>query len=134
MRLILKRISESPSETFGVLINAETGLPICVTLELPFLQNRQNVSAIPTGTYVCKSYSSKNHNEVYQITNVPGRSGILFHKGNTVTNILGCILVGSEYGNIGSKPAVLNSAKAMQKLKAVVLQNPFILTVKSNCF
>lgn len=76
------------------------------TLERPWLDNRPNVSCIPKGTYPLRkkrggtyyrSYSSPErfgHPYVVEVAKVPGRSAILFHGGNTIEDIEGCILPG----------------------------------------
>jgi hypothetical protein len=70
------------------------GERLCYCLELPDRENRRNVSRIPAGQYVCKRVRSARFGETFEITNVPGRSGILFHVGNFPTDTHGCILLG----------------------------------------
>lgn len=130
MRLRLKRISESILCTMGVLVNEGTGLPICLTLELPNKGNQKDISCIPKGVYSCGFYSSPKYLGVYQVKNVPNRSAILIHIGNTVEDIEGCILVGSEFGTLGGNPAVLSSQIALSKLKKVVVDRDFDLIIE----
>ena len=51
-------------------------------------------------------------NTTFEVLDVPNRSGILFHMGNTVDDTKGCILVASYYGVLNSLPAVLHSYAA----------------------
>lgn len=69
----------------------------CFTLELPYVDNQHNISCIPTMGYYCSLYSSKKFGLVFKVLNVPNREGILFHKGNTVKDTHGCILLGNNY-------------------------------------
>jgi len=101
-------------------------------LERPWLDNRNNVSCIPPGDYECdfmaRSGSGKYRN-VYWLRSVPGRSGILMHSGNVVDHTLGCLIIGMRRGNLGGKPAVLNSRTALRRLVADVEKKPFTLTI-----
>lgn len=129
-RLILKRISNNPHLTAGVLLSLDTGLPICFTLENPYLLNKRNVSCIPVGTYVCAPYNSERYKNCYVVTNVPDRDNIIFHIGNTEKDTKGCILPGLSFGELRSVPAVLNSGKAMDKIRGIIGENRFYLTVE----
>ncbi len=114
----LLRITKT-NQTFGVLLD-ENDLPICLTLELPWRENKRNSSCIPIGIYQCDLVKNDKFKEVYQISNVENRSGILIHPGNTISDSQGCILLGKEFGEINGKPAVLKSVLAFQRLKEIV--------------
>ena len=93
--LTLKRITKHhPDGTFGVIL-AEDETPICCTIERPWLNNAPGISCIPVGEYICKKRPSSNHfpYEKYEVTGVPNKTDILFHKGNTIEDSKGCILV-----------------------------------------
>ena len=97
--------------TFGVLMLED--LPQILTLELPFKDNKRNESCIPEGRYICDRFNSaKVSGQTFLITEVPGRSGILFHHGNTAKDTEGCIIVGSEFGFIDGQYGVVGSKKA----------------------
>jgi hypothetical protein len=109
----ITRVGGSPEHgTFGIL--TIDGMPECVTLEDYWRSNSKNVSCIPTGQYVCKRYVSSNHPNTFEVTNVEGRSHILFHSGNTHADTEGCILLGSRIGNLGSSKAILESRLAFR--------------------
>lgn len=91
LKATLQRISSSCSHTTGKL--SFNGFQ-CHTLELPWRNNRRNTSCIPCGTYICRRIKSPKFGETFEICNVPGRSGILFHKGNTTKDSRGCVLLG----------------------------------------
>jgi hypothetical protein len=116
LNLLLKRVCTSDKGTFGVLSNE--GIPLCVTCELPWKNNQRKISCIPTGIYHCKPYSSAKYPDVWEVTNVPNRDAILMHKGNTIKDIQGCILVGQSFGMLKDLPAVLNSGIAFTSLQA----------------
>ena len=70
-----------------------------VTLEEEDRGNQRNISAIPPGAYVCRRsrYHAGGY-DTYEVTDVPGRSRILFHIGNTEEDTAGCILLGERLG------------------------------------
>jgi len=129
----LKRIVNRVDGTFGViLLNT---LPIAVCLERPWLDNRRGESCIPTGSYTAKRILSPKFGDTFEITNVPDRQHILFHKGNILEDSHGCIILG-EYYNIWStgKCSVASSGDAftefMKRLKDV---DEFTVSI-TNCY
>ena len=66
------------------------------TLELPWLDNKKGVSCIPTGTYPMEWTWSPRHKKEYWRIYVPGRRGILIHRGNYLRDTSGCVLVGKR--------------------------------------
>lgn len=66
------------------------------TLELPWLENKKAVSCIPVGEYLMVWGWSPRFKKNFWRIGVPGRTGILIHKGNTLKDTSGCILVGTE--------------------------------------
>jgi hypothetical protein len=125
----LIRLEESKEGTFGVLkINKEV---FCLTLEQNDEENQINKSSIPAQQYICERVNSPKYGDTFEVSAVPGRSQILFHSGNFIEHTKGCILLGSEFGKINNKRAILNSSKAfsrfMEKLKN---ETSFHLTIK----
>ena len=114
-KLSLHRVSQTPDETFGVLIRND--VPLCLTLEDPWKNNERNVSCIPAGRYQCAPHNGSRYKNVWILENVPGRSAILIHQGNTNDDTQGCILVGQKFGTLDEKNAVLHSRIALEKLK-----------------
>jgi hypothetical protein len=91
--LTLKRFESCKSGVFGVL-TLPTGQEY-YTLEEEQLGNKPRVSCIPAGTYTCqRSHFNKGGYECFEVLNVPGRSQIKIHKGNTEEDIEGCIVLG----------------------------------------
>jgi hypothetical protein len=112
--ITLKRIAMGEHGTFGVLLEGDT--PFALTLERPWLGNRKDVSCIPEGGYLCKRTVSPKFGNTFEVTGVEGRSHILFHGGNTAYDSQGCILVGSRFGSIGERAALLKSKEALSEL------------------
>jgi hypothetical protein len=73
----------------------------CKTLELPWKDNKHKISCIPVGTYDVIKFDSPHNGNVFLLQNVPDRGDIEIHAGNYHTDILGCILVGKGYEDIG---------------------------------
>jgi hypothetical protein len=62
---------------------------------------------------------------------VPGRSYILFHKGNTDDNTEGCILLGQYYGKLAGNRAILNSGNTFDEfMKILDGYDEFSLTIR----
>ncbi len=129
MKALLFRDVFLPGATLGSLI---IGGRWFRTLEPPWQDNRTNESCIPAGEYECsfveRSASGKFRN-VWWVRDVPGRSGILLHSGNTVSASRGCALLGLYRGWIAGQPAVLNSRSGMAELLRVVGTEGFDLQI-----
>lgn len=109
------------------------------TLELPWLDNINGKSCIPTGTYkVVWSLSPRLHKYTYAIIDVPGRAGIRIHGGNLagsvpkyISHSLGCPLMGMRVGQINGQRAVLASQIALRKFENMMDRKNFILEIKN---
>ena len=100
--------------TFGVLLIQ--GAAFCVTLELPWRMNEQNISCIPASQYVAIRVPSEKFREVFLLQDVPGRGGIEIHPGNDIKDTEGCIIVASEFGKLRfDARAVLNSMETFNR-------------------
>lgn len=102
MNALLQRIADTPFGVFGYLdLRAADGAPqgrFC-TGEDDWLDNRSQVSCIPAGLYVCRrTVHHKTGEPTFEITGVPGRSRILIHPGNTEEDVMGCVMVGTDFG------------------------------------
>lgn len=99
MKFILARQPGSSKFTWGTILNGD--VPICTTLELPWLDNQRGISCIPEGTYNCipliDHLTDSGHlfGRCIRVLDVPNRDGILIHPGNHISDTHGCILVGS---------------------------------------
>jgi len=118
--------------TFGaLLLNSQL---FCTTLEPADLLNRINVSSIPAQQYMCYRFSSEDHPDTFQVMNVPARTGILFHSGNTDDDTAGCILLGQykeKFGYTKNHRMVYNSGDTFKMFMEVMDgQEKFHLTIK----
>lgn len=130
----------SSEGTFGILTVFEDSSPLLslFTGELPWRDNLPKKSCIPKGKYECQPWNSKKYPNTYNVMDVPGRTAILIHAGNFcgnrdegfLSNVEGCILVGTKFGSISGQQAVLSSKIAMSRLRNVLGSNFFELSVE----
>ncbi len=123
----LIRLEETAEGTLGVLkVNKEA---FCCTLEPADRENAKNVSSIPAQQYLCEVHDSPKFGITHLVRNVPGRSGILFHPGNSADDTEGCILLGQYFGKLRGKRAVLNSGATFKSFLRTVGPR-FLLTIR----
>ncbi len=108
MILDLLRVGQSRRGTFGVLRHGQ--VPFVLTLEEPC------VSCIPAGRYRCRRVRSPKFGVTFEVCDVPGRSHILFHSGNTIEDTEGCILVGEEFSGTWDAPMLVSSRRGFLEL------------------
>jgi hypothetical protein len=110
IKLALQRKASKSTYTMGKLfVNGEL---FCDTLE-----NTKKI--IPAGAYkIALVWSNKFHRVLPELANVPSRTAVRIHRGNSVKDTQGCILVG-----INDKAGWLrNSALYEQKIVELVRQ------------
>jgi hypothetical protein len=117
MNFILRRTEYSPDGIFGN-IEDESGKILFASLEHSF----ECQAKLPVGTYTCvrgdhRLESMTKDFETFEITNVPGHSGILFHQGNSEKDSSGCVLLGLRRDG----PVILGSKLAFTQF--MKLQN-----------
>lgn len=113
--LVLTRKGEVDGATLGILRGE--GFECC-TLEDRWRNNLPNLSCIPKGRYVLKRVDSPHFGDTFEVMNVPGRSKILIHAGNTIEDTEGCILLGSSFGRLLESLAVIKSREAFKAFMA----------------
>ncbi len=123
----LTRYETGDEGTFGILTIGDPAAPAfrCYTVELPWRENRNGVSCIPTGEYLFKwRTDSPKHGSCYEewdnpatpeAEDVPGRSNVQIHAANLagdmekgfISQLLGCIAPGAGVAKFpaGVKPA-----------------------------
>lgn len=112
--ITVKRISQTQHGTFGVILDGL--VPFALTLEDEWKDNKVGVSCIPVGTYHCKKKRfNRGGYDTFEITDVPDRTHILFHRGNTEDDTEGCILVAEEFGELNKKTAIQSSRKGFKE-------------------
>jgi len=114
--MVLKRVASNSDGVYGVLIDGL--VPFALTLERPWVDNEPDVSCIPDGRYWCHRLISPHFGETFEVMDVPGRSHILFHKGNTEKDSRGCILIGEQFGFLNGKISILSSKAGFNEFLA----------------
>lgn len=130
MHLEIIRIEDSFE--YGVFGNLLIGTEaFCMTLEPREWDNERNVSCIPPGQYECARVLSPSFGTTYEICNVPNRSHVLFHKGNSIEDTEGCVLLAEKLGKLKGDRGILNSGKTFKDFMNKMQSYPeFRLTVK----
>lgn len=127
---VLKRVY-LPTRVLGSIYDPK-GQMIAKTLELPWLENKRAISCIPEGTYkVIKQPPKPDRPYPYfRLPSVPGRSGILIHRGTNPTHSKGCILVASRFTNTESVEPVLADSTVKLTWMTNNLPEEFQLTIR----
>lgn len=129
MKVTIKRTQHLQNATIGIMTLEGFKTDAIYTLENP-KRTTELDSRIPAGNYNCKPYSGNKYKDVYIVENVPNRTAILIHWGNTEKDTLGCILIGNKIGKIGTEPAVLESKRCFERFRSLIGKNEFILEIK----
>jgi len=98
-----------------------------------WINNEENVSCIPEGKYIVKLIDHPRRKKVWEIQDVPDRTEIYFHVGNTIANTTGCVLLGKglNYSREGKLWSIYPSGKAMKEFMEYMGDDKeFHLTVK----
>lgn len=133
----LIRRQTSDEGTFGdMLIVPEK---IFYTAELPWRDNKPNISCLPTGTYLCEwDHSPKRGRNIYFIReNFNHRDAFQIHPGNYAGDVekgfksdaLGCILLGNHFLDTGGQKMVSDSRLAVARFEALMDHEPFNLVI-----
>ncbi|APY10425.1 hypothetical protein BWZ22_03840 [Seonamhaeicola sp. S2-3] len=131
MELVLHR-AYFKEGTNGTLFTSDRFL--CHTIELPWNDNKRNISCIPEGVYEVEPRFSKRFKHHLILKAVKDRSFILFHPANdALKELQGCIAPVTYLSGIGKG---VYSKDAMQKLLSLVYQakdrkETILLTIKS---
>jgi len=105
------------------------------SIERPWLNNKQNISCYPEGTYLAKwlpRSASGKYRRVWHVQNVPNRGGILWHAANLVRQLRGCTAPGLRHGKLYGLPAVLSSGAGLNMMRRELGGKDFMLVVIKN--
>lgn len=116
MIIKMVRLLHLQDRILGALIAKDK---IYATLELPWKDNSKNISCIPRGSYTMVRHWSRKFPYIHlQLLDVPNRSGILIHAGNTPENTSGCILLAKSFTENNNLSAT--SRDAIEELMQIV--------------
>lgn len=125
-RLVLNRLQKLDDRTLGRLcvfngLNLEATF---ATLELPFRNNEKSNSCILSAFYTVEPRRSDKFGDHLLVNGTAPREMILLHYGNYPKDSTGCILIGSDFGDLDQdhKLEITNSKRAMQKLVKLVTE------------
>jgi len=131
----LTRFATADDGTLGRLVAPGFA---CLTLELPWRENRNGISCIPAGRYLARwTRSPRLRKFTYEITGAPGRAGIRLHAGNLagdtglgmVSHSLGCPLLGYDLGRTKGQRMILRSRAAVADFQQAMAGESFTLEV-----
>lgn len=122
--------------TFGILTCEDFS---CFISELPWKDNRKQLSCIPEGSYQTKWKRSPKFGLCYEVLAVPNRGNILIHAGNFVgsvedgfkTNSYGCLLPAKKLGSLAGQNCGLLSLPALKSLNAFFNKETFLLEIQN---
>lgn len=109
--------------------------------ELPWKNNESNLSCIPVGAYTCHvSHSEHFNRDLYHVLNVPNRTDVMIHPANLFgdttkgfkSQLLGCICLGTETGEMEGQMAVMNSKIAIAQFMQLLNNEDFTLIISNS--
>jgi hypothetical protein len=138
VNVFLNRETKEDKQTLGLITipdpdDEQNILFQCLTLELPWLNNSNEISCIPIGIYkVVWTYSNKFKKYTYEVLGVLNRAGIRIHSANTYKQIEGCIVLGTDYRDIDNDQVVdiLNSRNTVKEFEDILERKSFWLSIQ----
>ena len=127
MRIEIHRQKHLDKQTLGYLYIVDENDEIlfsCDTLELPWKENKKNISCVPLGNYKCVlEYSARFKKDLWELKKVPNRSECKFHSANYFYQLNGCIALGNGYDDIDNDnwTDVLNSKDTMKEFHELLI-------------
>lgn len=123
-RLVLNRLQKLDDRTLGRLcvfsgLNLEATFS---TLELPFRNNERQKSCILSAFYTVEPRTSPKYGKHLLVIGTAPREMILLHHGNYPGDTEGCVLIGTDFGDIDKdgRLEITSSRQAMRKLVELV--------------
>lgn len=123
--LIVRAKEYKDKETIGFAFVFENGKKLfeMALLELPFRNNKRNVSCVPVGEYhLVLEYSPKFQMMLWEAKGIPGRSECKFHAANYVHQLNGCFAPGAYHTDLNGDglPDVSGSYQTLMKFHDVM--------------
>lgn len=117
----LTRTDFFPDRTLGTLevMEGDKVLYRCLSLELPWNDNKRRTSCIPKGAYpIVWEYSNSFKRELYELKDVPNRDEVKIHGANYPKQLLGCIAPCLQHADI-DHDGLLDAASSRAALEAI---------------
>lgn len=147
MKGTLSRFAYLSDCTLGYL---EVGGLKLATLERPWIENPKGLggmpraSCIPDGNYRIMPHDSTKFPMTFAIANelmgvyagaIPtgqawGRTAVLIHAGNTVADVVGCIIVGTRHSQWQGTHCIIESQIALHQLQSILGRANHTLEIK----
>jgi len=130
-QVVITRVStDTFLGTLGIL--TVDSIALCITLEEYKHGNDHDISCIPVGQYTCIKHNTRKHPNTFKVLNVSDRAGILLHKGNSIRDTEGCIILADKFGAYGdTNLTVLDSRVAFNKFRNIIGDDEkFKLTIR----
>jgi Family of unknown function (DUF5675) len=125
MNVVLQRLISNEKVTLGELTIEDK---VFKTLELPWRDNKTNISCVPAGSYLATYiFSNAFKKNLFILHNVPGRDAVEIHIGNDVEDTHGCILIGMEC--IVEECCITKSRIAFDSFMSIAPKEGFTLTI-----
>ncbi|MGO8502762.1 DUF5675 family protein [Rhizobium leguminosarum] len=129
--LHLSRVIAANGASLGVMSGLSRTL---YTLEEAWRENKPKVSCVPAGTYRCIPHGWERGARVskpqtWELVDVPGRSAVLIHIGNTTKDTEGCILAGMGLMVTQLLSSVSDSRMAIDLMRREIGADEFTLTI-----
>lgn len=106
IQLEVKTVAVLSDGCFSVLL--WEGRPFAVSVERTFDSGQPIIQA---GMYQCtRSHFNRGGYDTFEIE-VQGHDRILFHRGNTEEDSIGCVCIAEKFGILNDKTAVLESVE-----------------------
>lgn len=119
--IILRRIFKSEKGTLGIFIIND--VPLFLSLE--------PAACIDAGSYQCELYNSPARGVVYLLKNVPNKTYIEIHVGNSAEDTSGCILIGRGFSMIAESHLYISESQiSFDRFIAKMKKEPFTLTIE----
>jgi|TARA_B110000977_G_C11052861_1_gene482961 hypothetical protein len=129
----LTRLIDDGNQTLGVLtlFDGLDKIFECKTLELPWKDNKTNVSCVPKSVYKVLHRTSEKYKKHFILQDVRDRRYILIHQGNFNTDTRGCILVGSSFRQVNNDSLldITSSKRTLSQLLEATEGEVFELTI-----
>lgn len=130
----IRRYKDNGKQSNGILLLMDQNCEIqftCLTLELPWKENKRKESCINPGTYIAKKHNSPKFGTCLWLQDVKNRSEILVHPAIYFHQLLGCIAVGKTRQNIDGDDQIdiSHSKDTMSQLLSLIKTDEVIINI-----